>query len=240
MQDHDEIADAEDLALSMSDLMAACLYVFIILLVVYAYLFRANYEDAPAIGQAISDVVARRSMAVEAVSDALARRGIRHDAEPGVGRITFDPSEISFASGAATVDAAHGRSVARIAAALAEGLRCFVGPSGVPALRGCSDGVGGSVTAVLLAGHTDNVPPGRRSSLDGNLALSVDRAVRLIDALEADPDLAALATAEGDPVLLALGAGARRPDIRHVEPTNEPRNRRITLDIVVAAPWVSF
>ncbi len=229
----------DDLAWSLMDIMAATMFVFIILLVLYVYQFRANYENAPAVGQQVSDVIARRSQVLDMLSDALDRRGLPHHVNSQRAEISFSASAFAFASGRFEMNKQGQRNAARLADALAEVLSCFAAPVGNPPAR-CPVSVGGSLESLAVIGHTDNVPVHPGLIAASNLELSVRRAAHLVGLLEANKQLAALRNNDGNMLLIATGAGARRPVHRYRHPVADSRNRRITLRVALEAPWLTF
>lgn len=229
----------EDLAWSLMDIMAATMFVFVILLVLYVYLFRANYENAPAIGPHVSDVIARRSVVLDMLSDALERRGLAHQVDRQRAEISITAEAFAFPSGRYEMNARGERHAARLADALAEVLGCFAAAPNLQSRR-CPIGVDGSLEGLEVIGHTDNVPVRPGPVAANNLELSVRRAAHLVTLLETNDKLAALRNADGNMLLVATGVGARRPAHHHRYLAADPRNRRIALRVVLEAPWLTF
>lgn len=232
--------ETEALAWNISDMMAACMYIFVILLVVYAYMFRANYEDAPAVGPLVSDVIVRRTQALDSISDALARRGIDHFINSELGEIAIDPLEISFRSATAQLRDEDNSVIISIGAALGEGLACFAVGLTDKSRMNCPEGVEGSLFGIIIVGHTDNIPMGPNAQFLGNIDLSAQRAAQIVRMLEEVDALTKLRNREGNPLLVALGVGARRPTKTYDRPTDDPANRRITIRLQMDVPWVTF
>lgn len=234
-----EDASNEDLAWSLMDIMAATMFVFVILLVLYVYLFRANYETAPAIGPHTSDVVALRTTVLDMLSDALDRRGLAHQVNSRRAEISITASSLAFPSGQFEMDAKGKKHAARLADALAEVLSCFAAESGRPQLR-CPENANGSLEGLVIIGHTDNVPLRPSSIVISNLDLSVRRAAHLVALLEENDGLSKLKNSDGNLLLVAMGAGSRRPVQQHPHFVADPRNRRISIRAIMDAPWITY
>lgn len=229
--------EADTLAWSLMDIMAATMFVFVLLLVLYIYLFRANYEDAPAVGPYMSDLVARRSMVLDMLSNEFSKRGIKHALDIEQAEIAIDASELLFASGRYELDSSSTRNVERISDALFDTLKCFAAAGTRPSNR-CPKGVDGSVRALEVVGHTDNTPVRAGSIAQDNLDLSARRAAHLVRSLERNSNLTQLRNRDHQSLLLVVGAGARRPAKAHTGPVADERNRRITIRVALEAPWV--
>lgn len=177
----------------------------------------------------------RRAELLRAVADDLAGREVpvALDAANGVLRL---PESLLFESGDASLRPEGERALGDLAAALAAELPCYSAGDRAGADAACPAGAGPLLEAVLIEGHTDEVPL-RHGAYADNWQLSAARGVSMFKALTAAaPALEALRNTRGEALLGVAGYEARRPVATGGTPDARRLNRRIDLRFLVAAP----
>jgi flagellar motor protein MotB len=250
--------DASGYLISVSDIMAGLLFVFLITLASFVINFLiATEQQEMARDEAIQkqaaaederDKARREAARLSTVRDDLtnARRlrdrmledirrrlqaaGIRVQVDQDYGVLRLTEDAISFESARAELRAPEQRKLERIGQVLIEVLPCYAAAGGT----GCDSATQGKLEAVFIEGHTDNVP--LHGQLD-NWDLSAQRAINTFRFLaDSTPGLGELRNALGQPLFSVSGYGAGRPVVPHTAPTPEPRNRRIDLRFIMAPP----
>ncbi len=161
------------------------------------------------------------------------------DAVQGILRL---PDEILFPFGSAELTPEGKNNLRKLANVLERHLPCYAGTPGEPLrLPFCSDREWhpGTLDAVFIEGHTDNVQVGRSNAYQSNLQLSGMRAIKTFEAILQDVDLrvqselGSLRNQKNQPIFGVSGYGQHRPVVMHEQPTNEPVNRRIELRFIM-------
>lgn len=226
---------------SVSDMMSGLLFVFILTVSVFAILFQDKTETlehtVEAHAEAVTELTHIESMR-RSLLDELARSlkaqgvAIQVDLEQGVLRL---PESILFPSGRADLTSEGRRAVAILARELARVLPCYA--HNQP--PGCDRSTRGKVEAVLVEGHTDNVPI-RNAPFPDNWSLSAARAITTYKALvAAAPSLASLQNARNVPIFGVSGYADQRPVAANSSEGGRRLNRRIDLRFVMVAPAAS-
>jgi chemotaxis protein MotB len=183
----------------------------------------------------LADLEARRAALLRDVAADLGRRDVPAalDAANGVLRL---PESLLFDSGEASLRPEGERALSAVAEALARALPCHsVAPADLRAR--CDAPARPLLEAVLVEGHTDDVPLRGGGPFGDNWALSAARGVSTFKALtRAAPALEALRNGRGEALLGVAGYEARRPAAEGDGPEARRRNRRIDLRFLVAAP----
>jgi flagellar motor protein MotB len=156
------------------------------------------------------------------------------DARNGVLRL---PESLLFDSGSAALRPEGERALRELAAALAAALPCHSRAPPAAQAR-CGEGSRPLLEAVLIEGHTDDVPLRHGGGTFGdNWQLSAARGVSTFKALTlAAPGLEELENTRGEALLGVAGYEARRPVAAGDAPETRRLNRRIDLRFIVAAP----
>lgn len=244
---------------SVSDLVSALIFIFIIMLAVFAYQLAsvttgltAAHETRKRILDDIASRLQESGMSVEVVSD----QGI----------LRLSDNSINFPSGKERPNIDHYVNVGRLAQAIAEVVPCYVSAErpAMTTLTGASintdDAEGGNAApaycqppaspevydctqtepswrleTLLIEGHTDDVPVASGNRFRDNIELSSLRAAtvhRMITACE--PRVDRLLNADNHPVVSTSGYGQTRPAVTDASRTNE--NRRIDLRFLMEPP----
>lgn len=264
MQEQDSSVSGDDdgagYLISVSDMMAALLFVFLITLVAFVMNFRvatdeqraarerallekeqaerqrdaaqAEKERLESVRDDLTNARRLREQMLEDIRRRLDERGIRIEIDHEHGVLRLTENAISFQSAKAELDQPEQQKLAEIGAVLKAVLPCYA----TEAPPGCDAKTRGKLEAVFLEGHTDNVPLQGQRFRD-NWDLSAQRAMytyRLL--VDREPGLARLHNEVDQPLFSVSGYGDGRPVIKHPEPTPEPRNRRIDLRFIMAPP----
>lgn len=244
---------------SVSDLVSALIFVFIIMLAIFAYQLARVTSDLASANetrdQILRDIGVRleeSGMSVSLVSDQ--------------GVLRLSENAINFPSGQETPNAAHLPNVGRVAQAIAEVIPCFVADerpappmaevSGSTGSDSASDGprprycqpLASSesydcgetgqrwrLETLLIEGHTDNVPIAAGGRIRDNLELSSMRAATVYRMIRlCEPRVERLQNADRYQVLSTSGYGYTRPATSDESRLNE--NRRIDLRFLMEPP----
>ena len=240
---------------SVSDLVSALIFVFIIMLAVFAYQL-ANVTRKQE--ERVEDLEAEektRTRMLRDIKSRLEKAGMRVEVLADQGVLRLSDNAINFPSGSETPVPEHHVNVGRLAQAIAEVVPCYVSPgSAVSTLRDGGEAVSYCqppadpsmydcrkqefpwlLETLLIEGHTDNVPVSPGNRFQDNLELSSMRAAtvhRMIVACE--PEVERLLSTDDFPVLSTSGYGYTRPAIRDTGRTAE--NRRIDLRFLLEPP----
>jgi chemotaxis protein MotB len=259
LRDHEE-GGAEGYFASVSDLMVGILFVFLLMLSVFALNFRVAEHDqevsraqfdiekarADRVRELLEQAAAQLHQDIEASSNArdrllatlettLSQRGIQVWVDRQAG-ILHLPGDLLFDTLSATLGPRQRDSVGIVANALARILPCF---TPITDRTQCGPPNLPVLETVLIEGHTDRRPIGiPGTGFRDNDQLSTERALAVFAELRrAQPSLDALRNADGSyPLLGVSGFGDRRP-LPQAQGTTEADyglNRRIDLRFLLA------
>ena len=208
---------------SVSDLMFALMFVFIITLSVFVLSFQQRTEELAGADEARQALLIEIQQALEAEGETR----ISVDAENGL--IRFGEA-ILFPSGSAQVTDDGAMAITLLKAVLERVLPCY---SQSRTERECGmAGDSGTVDAVFIEGHTDRVPIGNEAFED-NWDLSATRARRVYQLLVPEGEaLDELRNVNMESMFTVSGYADRRP----VDPDDLEVNRRIDLRFVMVPP----
>jgi outer membrane protein OmpA-like peptidoglycan-associated protein len=209
--------------ISVSDVMAGLLFVFMITLVAFIINFQEAIDRQEQINASLTNLDQLRSEMLEEIQMRL------------VQRLTEDA--LTFESASAKLRTDQLTNLGKIRRVLEEVLPCYAaqGGAGTDGLQGCAPGKSGKLDSTFIEGHTDNVPIG--SNVDRNWELSAQRAIYTYRQLVERSDvLASLVNIRSEPLFSVSGYGFQRAVVAHNAPTNEPRNRRIDLRFIMTPP----
>lgn len=245
--------DGAGYLISVSDMMAGLLFIFLITLVAFVINFRVatdqqnaaqeeaekekehailEKERAEAVRDDLTNGRRLREQMLEDIRERLEARGIRVEIDNDHGVLRLSENAISFGSSQAMLKTAEQAKLGQIASVLLEVLPCYAADAG----SACNERTRGKLEAVFVEGHTDNVPL-QGGRFRDNWDLSAERAMYTYRFFEQhEPGLAKLRNELGQPLFSVSGYGEGRPVIEHAEPTNEPRNRRIDLRFIMTPP----
>ncbi|NGZ07100.1 MAG: hypothetical protein G8237_12175 [Magnetococcales bacterium] len=276
---------AHDYSISISDVMSALLYVFIVILIIFSFNmgnsesdFRTEYEKAAQEREQIKKlhneqseklkkleigIVELRDLAAHLKRDLdqhMAKTNqllhqllsdIHHDLQVENVQVFIDPNhgllrlpnEILFPLGQAQFAPGGEETLTKLARVLARHLPCYAGSiDKAVRLSFCEERQWnpGTLDAVFIEGHTDNIPLGKANPFANNLHLSGMRAIKTFETILGGEKgvsvLKELRNQKGQSVFGISGYGEHRPVISHENPTAEPANRRIDIRFFLVNP----
>ena len=247
---------------SVSDLVSALIFVFIIMLAVFAYQLADITEEQKAVTENLKAHDATRHRMLREIDRQLRDSGIRVEVLHRQGVLRLSENSINFPSGSENPASEHLQNVGHLARAIAVVAPCYVANRGGFTVRGdanvpkyCQTAVDPSrdecpqetrqetspwlLETLLIEGHTDDVPVAEGRRFEDNLELSSIRAAtvqRMIVACE--PGVDNLRNTNDYPILSTSGYGDGRPVSSFPEQTDETRrvNRRIDLRFLLEPP----
>lgn len=218
LQKEQEGADGDAFTLSISDLMAGLLAIFILAL---SY-FMLNLGE---VTNQYTGNTEKRNELLEDMQQDMANRGVKVtiDKKQGVLRI---PESVLFAQGEAVIKPEGQYAVNSLSQVLYETLM--------------EEKYAHAVETVFIEGHTDNVPI-ETSEFHSNWELSTQRAINTWNLMRMDQEaLNTIANANGQPVFSCSGYAETRPitDDPYDENSEEGRaaNRRIDIRVTMMPP----
>ena len=242
--------ESQSYMISVSDLMAGLLFIFIITLMVFALRLK-DTEDAEK--HRLSVRVSQISSAYDhltgsrLVRDRLLRI-IKDDLEPKFkveinldhGILTL-PEEILFPSGSAKLQIQGKEMLNELSKVLIDTLPCFTGTVKMSRPWSCDKyWHPGQVEAIFLEGHTDDVPIKTNSAFKDNWDLSAARAIETYKYLiYQNPELEEINNSDEIPIFSVSGYAYKRPVVPNITDENRRRNRRIDLRFIMTPPKVT-
>lgn len=230
--------------ISLSDLMAGLLFVFIVIVIVFAYkLNTATKEKQSAVEEFQNTREIRQSM-LNAIGVRLRAAGLDSSSffiDPDTGVLSLR-ERILFPSGSTDLNANGEVAVTILADALASVLPCYAGLVDSPSPGGCPDkSETGRIEAVFIEGHTDSIAVSASSPFRDNWDLSTARAIKIFDEMtRRRVELDALKNAASQPLFGISGYADRRPHNRDRKSNSaeigRARNRRIDVRFVMTYP----
>lgn len=233
---------------SVSDIMAGLLFIFIITLVSFVIQFQfaaevkqKETEELQQKTETTEQVITRltnnrsvRDLLLREIQSKLMEQGVRVTVDEELGVLRLTEETVRFRSMSAELDGIPKQHLTLIAAVLSELLPCYalsgqVGPY-------CDQHTQGKLEAVFIEGHTDNKPI-RNGSGYTNWDLSAKRAIATYQfVVEQYPALGGLRNANGLPLFSVAGYAEQRPVVHHDEPSDDERNRRIDIRFIMTPP----
>ncbi|MGN6102843.1 MAG: OmpA family protein [Devosia sp.] len=237
----------ENYFVSMTDMMVGVLFIFIILLMVFALTFRSHTdrtdeqvkqleraeETARTVAtkleqlqraidadiKAIQAAESVRSQLLHQIQERLAQQHLAVDIDDATGVVHLTDAAILFAPDQYQLNAVDTANVTTIASVLAEVLPAYLNPD-----AGRAD----YLETVFIEGHTDET-----GIKDRNWDLSARRAVQTFLGLrDAQPGLVALRNHDGSPIFSVSGYADTRP-MPNTNASEYDKQRRIDLRFVM-------
>ena len=242
--------------ISVSDLMAALMFVFIIILTVYALQFRVEQETLLEARDELREPALTRQEILTKLQRHLQRQGLQVTTLPEEGILRLSEEALKFPSGHAYPDRGTLPTIGILATALSEYLPCFseayaapqperrrprwCSTSAVPSRSlTCPRGGRARIETVMIEGHTDSTAIRPGTVFKDNLALSAARATTVLRLLAmCNPSLPHLHNSQSLPLLGVGGYSYMRPIVKN-RPA-DPGNRRIDIRLVMELPEVAL
>lgn len=229
-----EAAHDESYFASFTDLLVGILFIFIIILMLFASNMHKQEEVAKQVTEQVTAMLDSRNIVLNEIAKSLKDAGIQVvvDEEQGILRL---PDKVLFDRGRFELSNDGNDAVIKLANVLKTYLPCLarVDDTSLKAACGALNLKSQeSLESVLIEGHTDNI--GSDTGYD-NWTLSVNRALNVFRSLtRAEPVLdTSIHNIHDVPVLAVSGYEARRP----VDPDKSAaQNRRIDLRFIMRSP----
>lgn len=215
---------------ALSDLMSAMLFVFIITLVAYIINFSANRDLTQTVGEELVNTNVKISRLVQSVSRRLTYHDIEHSIDMENGIISVSSDRLGFAVGEHELSLIAQTTISLIKRAIFSEIKCD--KKEYSKLNRCEGGVIEELDTIFVEGHTDNVPFRPRNGLRDNVDLSLLRAASVIKMINSSEEITQ--------IFVPVGYGEERPLVKHVDPTADAANRRISLRFSLKQPWRHF
>jgi chemotaxis protein MotB len=242
--------------ISMSDLMAGLLFIFLITLMVFVLSFQRATEsrdtekdhlerettqaivERDRLRRVVEDLTnsrALRSAMLARIRVELESQGIHVEVDTEHGILHLTEEAINFPSSRAELAPEEAAKLGKIGAVLMRVLPCYA--ESPPAQLECDPGKEGKLESVFIEGHTDNMPYARGRFHD-NWDLSAQRAMYTYRVMvdREQPGLAHLKNGDGLPIFSVTGYGEGRPRNAHAQPTPDAANRRIDMRFIMTPP----
>lgn len=249
---------------SVSDLVAALIFIFIIMLAIFAYqlanVTKEQVEAKEELTERVTELTAgdeTRDRILQVIADRLQNAGIRVEVLSDQGVLRFSDNAINFPSGGEVPVAHHWVNVGRLAQVLAEVLPCYVSSSDLTTEDTAPTNDAPSycqplgdqpgyicrerrrfpwlLGTLLIEGHTDNVPVAPGNRFHNNLELSSMRAATVHRMITVcEPGLDRLLNTDSYSILSTSGYGYARPVTD--DPAQVDENRRIDLRFLLEPP----
>jgi len=245
--------DGQGYLVSVSDLMAGLLFLFIITIMVFALslketehkLDKKEQEKDIEVRALRANKDARNELLTE-LDKSLKNAGVEVviDLEQGVLRL---PEDVLFASGKATLNQNGLDNIQKLASALALVLPCYV--ANRSEAEYCKTNklnhFSAKVDAVFIEGHTDDVPVSQNLwKFHDNWELSTARSIETFKQLELfgkhliydETDLLTLSNSKSEAIFGVSGYADQRPVLPNTDDSSRSRNRRIDLRFIMEPP----
>lgn len=237
------VQDTEGYYISISDLMAGLIFLFIITLMVFALNLAASHQDLKSKVKEteltlseLRDAKKVRSQLLMEIRDLLVAQHftVQVNLEHGILRLQ---EEILFPFGSATLQPGGKVMLAWLAVIFEDVLPCYTGTLEAPRPVECSKRwYPGKVEAIFIEGHTDKVAVSEKCRFRDNWDLSAARATTYRFMTDSSPHLNELTNQQGQPIFSVSGYAEKRP-LRLGDTEEERRlNRRIDFRFIMTPP----
>ncbi len=259
----DPTSSGQNYLASISDVMSALIFVFIIMLALFAYRLSNVTEEQANVTERLTASDETRDHILQELKNRLEGAGMSVEVLNDQGVLRLSDNAINFPSGSESPIAEHQPNVGRLAKALAEVVPCYVSSDREALIANSSmdhterttentppyclsTAITSAYTCeeqefpwlletLLIEGHTDSVPVTSDRRFRDNLELSSMRAATVYRMITTcEPRIERMRNTENVPVLSTSGYGYARPATLDPELSNY--NRRIDLRLLLEPP----
>jgi chemotaxis protein MotB len=245
MSQHDLLEDeGAGYLISISDMMAGLLFIFIITLVAFIINFQDAIQKQKEVTRTQTEIVKRftnldqtRTELLELLKLRLQNANIKVEIDTKHGVLRLTENAVQFETASASLDEQNEANLKTIGSILNAVIPCYA--SNPPTFHDCEgfDKSNGKIDSIFVEGHTDNVPMNSYKYKD-NWDLSASRAITAYRVLIPDTVLNQIVNANFQPIFSVSGYGEGRPVEGHsyTFPKSDPTNRRIDLRFIMTPP----
>jgi chemotaxis protein MotB len=245
MSQHDLLEDeGAGYLISISDMMAGLLFIFIITLVAFIINFQDAIQKQKDVTRTQTEIVKRftnldqtRTELLQLLKLRLQKENIKVEIDTKHGVLRLTENAVQFETASASLDEQNEANLKTIGSILNAVIPCYA--SNPPALHDCEsfDKSNGKIDSIFVEGHTDNVPMNSYKFKD-NWDLSASRAITAYRLLIPDTVLNQIVNTNSQPIFSVSGYGEGRPVEGHsyAFPKSDPTNRRIDLRFIMTPP----
>lgn len=237
--------------MSVSDLMAGLIFIFLIILTVFSIQFKKEQNEFIKAKAELQAPAITRQHILVALRKMISKEDLQVEILPEDGILRLTETTLSFPSARAVPDEEKLPNLGKVARALTSILPCFskaeppslqqgADPSWCQATAKqekyqCPKNLSGSIESIMIEGHTDATIVRASAGYLDNLSLSAARATTVLRLLKmCDPQLGLLFNKKDEPLVGASGYSSLRPIIK--ENPKDPKNRRIDIRFVMDLP----
>ena len=227
--------------ISLSDLMAGLLFIFILIVLVFAFELNRATRAQKAVVNEMTNTLSVREQLLRVIDEELQKEGLRVKVNYENGVLSL-PEGILFPSGSADLRPEGMVALEKLSKILSRVLPCYTGSPDDPLPPGCTSPANrGKLEAVFLEGHTDTVRVSAGAKFHSNWDLSAARSITVFEQMMLhSPDLDGLTNAAGQPLFSVSGYADRRPyggdRMSNLTEEGRARNRRIDVRFIMTYP----
>jgi chemotaxis protein MotB len=245
MSQHDLLEDeGAGYLISISDMMAGLLFIFIITLVAFIINFQDAIQKQKEVTRTQTEIVKRftnldqtRTELLQLLKLRLQKENILVEIDTKHGVLRLTENAVQFETASSSLDEQNEANLKTIGAVLNAVIPCY--SSNPPTFQDCEgfDKSNGKIDSIFVEGHTDNVPMNSYKFKD-NWDLSASRAITAYRLLIPDTVLNQIVNTNLQPIFSVSGYGEGRPVEGHnyTYPKSDPTNRRIDLRFIMTPP----
>jgi chemotaxis protein MotB len=230
--------------ISISDMMAGLLFIFIITLVAFIINFQDAIQKQKEVTRAQTEIVKSftnldqtRTELLQLLKLRLQKENILVEIDTKHGVLRLTENAVQFETASSSLDEQNEANLKTIGAVLNAVIPCY--SSNPPTFQDCEgfDKSNGKIDSIFVEGHTDNVPMNSYKFKD-NWDLSASRAITAYRLLIPDTVLNQIVNTNLQPIFSVSGYGEGRPVEGHsyTYPKSDPTNRRIDLRFIMTPP----
>lgn len=239
--------------ISVSDLMAGLIFLFLIILTVFSIKFKKEQNEFISAKAELQSPAKTRMKILSDLKGMLKQNGLIVETLPEEGILRLTEQSLQFPAARAVPEVETLGNLGKLAVALTRVLPCFSSMKREsfiqrPSLRPqwceklsaskhyqCPADFSGSIETVMIEGHTDATTVRAGTGYRDNLSLSAARATTILRLLmQCDPRIGHLYNGKGEPLVGASGYSSLRPVIKNNP--KDPGNRRIDIRFVMDLP----